>query len=84
MGVNMTIAIPGWDTFSNGGMKAIFVDSVRFPRVYADDPDYCEIRPIDFPLWRDEIIKLGCNVDMWLAGLDALEKDPNLWIGVSY
>ncbi len=85
MGVNMDIAIEGWDEFANGGMKQILRDVDAFPRIYRErDLDDAAFRPTDFALWRKSIIALNCNVGMWMRGLYALEADPELWIECSY
>jgi hypothetical protein len=87
MGVNLNIAIDGWDEFANGGMKQIWRDDTAFPKVYRSaDPyeDDAAFRPSDFPLWRASIQALNCNVNMWMRGLDALEANPMLWIECSY
>ncbi len=80
MGVNIHIDCPGWDAFANGGMKEILFNSEKFPKVYFATHDELvdDFRPENFPLWRNSIVDLGCNVEMWLRGLDALEADPNL------
>jgi hypothetical protein len=85
MGVNIFLDTLGWDAFANGGMKQIFRDNERFPKVWlGTDPDYPEFRPSDFATWRTSIRELGCNVDMWMRGLDALEHDSALTFSVSY
>lgn len=88
MGVSLYISIEGWDSGANGGMKQILRNQEMFPKVsgpqIGDPGDYDpDIRPADFVLWRQSIIALDCNVEMWMLGLDALEADPDLWIGVS-
>lgn len=85
MGVNLNIAIAGWDEFANGGMKQIWRDDERFPKIpRLADLDDSAFRPVDFARWRKSIDWLGCNIEMWMRGLDALEADPALWIECSY
>ena len=85
MGVNLNIAIDGWDEFANGGMKQIWRDDECFPKVLrSEDVDDVAFRPADFARWRESIAWLDCNVEMWMRGLDALEADPALWIECSY
>lgn len=88
MGVNLYITVEGWDGCANGGMKQILRNDEMFPRVsgpqIGDPGDYDrDIRPTDFALWRKSIVALGCNVEMWLRGLDVLEANPDEWIRVS-
>ena len=80
MGVNIHIKCDGWDAYANGGMKTILYDNDRFPKVRFPTHDELvdDFRPADFALWRQSIIALDCNVEMWMRGLDALEADPNL------
>jgi hypothetical protein len=86
MGVNISIDVPGWDAFANGGMKAIMYDPVKFPKLYRPSPlggdpgDYNDdFRPADFALWRKSLVELNCNVKMWLAAMGAMEVNPDLW-----
>lgn len=80
MGVNIHIDCDGWDACANAGMKIILYDNEKFPKVRF--PTYDEFlddfRPADFTLWRKSIADLGCNVEMWLHGLAALEANPDL------
>jgi len=85
MSVNLNIDIEGWDEFANGGMKSIWRDDKAFPKTYRDrDRDDADFRPADFAIWRESIVALDCNVEMWMRGLKALEADPALWIECSY
>lgn len=85
MGVNLFIDAPGWDAFANGGMKTIFQDHARFPKVWRrQDADDVAFRPADFAAWRTELYALNCNVDMWLAGMRELEHNSAKWIDASY
>lgn len=80
MGVNITIDCDGWDKHANGGMKEILWNNEKFPKVYfsAHDDLVDGFRPADFALWRKSILELNCNVEMWMKGLDSLEKNLDL------
>lgn len=80
MGVNIHIDCEGWDPYANGGMKEILYNGENFPKVLFPTYDGLgdDFRPSDFALWRKSIVELNCNTEMWMRGLDALEKDPDL------
>lgn len=91
MGVNIHVDAEGWDSCANAGMKKILWDNEMFPKtVRPDDPDRDpddydrDFRPSDFTLWRESIIQLDCNTEMWLRGLDALEANPESWVSYSH
>jgi hypothetical protein len=90
MGVNIYIAIEGWNSCANGGMKEIFRNDEKFPKVYrpsvpgSDPGDYDDdFRPSDFVKWRESILAQNINVEMWMRAIDAMEAEPDLWAGAS-
>jgi hypothetical protein len=81
MGANIDIECEGWDQFANAGMKEILLDKERFPKIMmlaGDELEQTCFRPTDFALWRRSIKALGCNVEMWLRALDAMEADESM------
>jgi len=86
VGVNLFIEVDFWDGYCNAGMKEIFGDSDKFPKIYQETEWEWDVtfRPANFEIWRKSIIEMDYNSEMWLKGLDFLESNPDEWITSSY
>lgn len=73
---------PGWEERGNAGAKEMIRSDL--PREYARNADGDRLcRPTDFSAWRKFIVDQEFNAENWLAMLDVLEANSDVWIAVS-
>lgn len=92
MGIFLSLDIPAWEKLTNGGMKEIYTNEERFPRIWGrDEYKAVTLRPTDFVKWREELHKqfmipdedgqvASENYRIWMEGLDEMETNLYSWL----